>query len=408
MQSLGNQSRASLVSWWSDSNPALKYGPTINLHTLAKPLLRFMYHRQARKYIGNLVDITSELAICSSYLGCKYVADRTKVMVLRRLGGISGSWEPIEGGGPSTIHWASTFSETWQLLESSNADIRMETARVITNLLRFDESLVVPVMELNLVEKLVSMLHDDNLYLVWKALDALTAIALWPLGAKAVAVSDALGYTEELLASPYVGLCMPAAVLLGTVSCHSGLPAATVAVIAKSNPLTRIAAILVQGKCDELGKDSWTVSYGLRGLQRMAHSADGAQRIMDTTILAPVVVQFLEPKPNYSLHQEMSCRLIGKLASHENVIPKLLELDTLPKMVQLLVTNPPIWVAYAAVAAMCQFSCWKVGAEAILETEGALATISKLHYQNKHWNRERDELLQNLGNCRPESTAPTA
>jgi hypothetical protein len=42
--------RTSVFSWWSDSNPLLK-GPTINLHAMAKPLMKRMYHRQALEFI---------------------------------------------------------------------------------------------------------------------------------------------------------------------------------------------------------------------------------------------------------------------------------------------------------------------------------------------------------------------
>ncbi|KAF8196674.1 hypothetical protein K438DRAFT_738789 [Mycena galopus ATCC 62051] len=45
------QTRASILSWWSDSNPNLQ-GPTINIHTAAKPLCRFLYHRQALDFIN--------------------------------------------------------------------------------------------------------------------------------------------------------------------------------------------------------------------------------------------------------------------------------------------------------------------------------------------------------------------
>jgi hypothetical protein len=43
--------RASIFSWWSDSNLLLQYGPTINLHAAAKPLMKLMYHRQAKEFI---------------------------------------------------------------------------------------------------------------------------------------------------------------------------------------------------------------------------------------------------------------------------------------------------------------------------------------------------------------------
>jgi hypothetical protein len=43
--------RTSVFSWWSDSNLLLRYGPTINIHAVAKPLMKLMYHRQAKEFI---------------------------------------------------------------------------------------------------------------------------------------------------------------------------------------------------------------------------------------------------------------------------------------------------------------------------------------------------------------------
>ncbi|KAJ7232582.1 hypothetical protein C8J57DRAFT_1578934 [Mycena rebaudengoi] len=40
----------SLRSWWSDRNPNLR-GPTINIHAAVKPLMKFMYDRQALEFI---------------------------------------------------------------------------------------------------------------------------------------------------------------------------------------------------------------------------------------------------------------------------------------------------------------------------------------------------------------------
>jgi hypothetical protein len=63
--------RASIFSWWSDNNSLLQYSPTINLHAVAKPLIKFMYHRQAKEFIkknkGNPLS-TELLEIYWSYL----------------------------------------------------------------------------------------------------------------------------------------------------------------------------------------------------------------------------------------------------------------------------------------------------------------------------------------------------
>jgi hypothetical protein len=58
-----------VLSWWSDSNPLLR-GPTINLHAVAKPLMRWMYHRQALELLKRNQGsplLTETLEIYSSY-----------------------------------------------------------------------------------------------------------------------------------------------------------------------------------------------------------------------------------------------------------------------------------------------------------------------------------------------------
>ncbi|KAJ7483764.1 hypothetical protein B0H11DRAFT_1199447 [Mycena galericulata] len=61
------QSRTSIFSWWSDSNPGLR-GPTINLHAVAKPLLKLMYHRQALGFIEKNRGVPLSSELITSYL----------------------------------------------------------------------------------------------------------------------------------------------------------------------------------------------------------------------------------------------------------------------------------------------------------------------------------------------------
>ncbi|KAF7344885.1 Heterotrimeric G-protein alpha subunit, GPA3-like protein [Mycena venus] len=75
----------SLHSWWSDSN---SIGATFDLHAVAKPLIRLLYHRQARNFIKEnaaipLSDANADIFL--SYLAFKYTSSRTKSMVLRHL-----------------------------------------------------------------------------------------------------------------------------------------------------------------------------------------------------------------------------------------------------------------------------------------------------------------------------------
>ncbi|KAJ7191774.1 hypothetical protein GGX14DRAFT_480934, partial [Mycena pura] len=77
----------SVHSWWSDSNP-LRVGATISLHTLAKPLMKQMYHRQARSLIAQrgLAPLSTEFVdTLLAYLVFKYIFPSTRALVLEYL-----------------------------------------------------------------------------------------------------------------------------------------------------------------------------------------------------------------------------------------------------------------------------------------------------------------------------------
>ncbi|KAJ7606427.1 hypothetical protein FB45DRAFT_878530 [Roridomyces roridus] len=63
-------------------------GPTINIHTLAKPLMKVMYHRQALGFIAKdgVGPLSAEMVeIYSTYLSCKYVLPETRIKVMDHL-----------------------------------------------------------------------------------------------------------------------------------------------------------------------------------------------------------------------------------------------------------------------------------------------------------------------------------
>ncbi|KAJ7276002.1 hypothetical protein C8J57DRAFT_1590312 [Mycena rebaudengoi] len=78
------QTFGSVHSWWSDRNPNLR-GPTINLHAAAKPLMKFLYDRQALDFIRNNRGIPLSAIgwdIYGSYLSCEYVSASMKSAIL--------------------------------------------------------------------------------------------------------------------------------------------------------------------------------------------------------------------------------------------------------------------------------------------------------------------------------------
>ncbi|KAJ7061155.1 hypothetical protein C8F01DRAFT_1369386 [Mycena amicta] len=79
-------------SWWSDANSV---GATFSLHAVAKPLLAYLHHREARKLLATLGDVATpsalDMKVLSSYLAFKYTSTATKTMILEEY--IRDQWE---------------------------------------------------------------------------------------------------------------------------------------------------------------------------------------------------------------------------------------------------------------------------------------------------------------------------
>ncbi|KAJ6500980.1 armadillo-type protein [Mycena sanguinolenta] len=75
----------SIHSWWSDSN---SLGATIPLHTFAKPLAKFLHHRQVTALLAKNRDspLSAELLdLLTVYLESKEISVATKTRILREL-----------------------------------------------------------------------------------------------------------------------------------------------------------------------------------------------------------------------------------------------------------------------------------------------------------------------------------
>ncbi|KAJ7510821.1 hypothetical protein B0H11DRAFT_2215563 [Mycena galericulata] len=122
-----------LHSWWSDSCPP---GATISIHAVAKPLMRYLHHRQAREFVrkNQRVALSREaLEIFTSYL--TYVAHGTKALVLKELAARSDS--EAHSDAPVIMNALSgkdgTFSE---LLRSPNTEVKNWAYELLINLAR--------------------------------------------------------------------------------------------------------------------------------------------------------------------------------------------------------------------------------------------------------------------------------
>ncbi|KAJ7633201.1 hypothetical protein FB45DRAFT_866632 [Roridomyces roridus] len=177
---------------------------------------------------------------------------------------------------------------------------------------------------------------------------------------------------------------------------HSRVQATIIAsTIEKIDPFGRIAFLLQHND----SKDT-VVRKGLFGLCRIARFASGAQRIMETPVLDYVVAKHFE-LPRWL--QIDSCRLIAELSSHETVLSKVLAVNSVPKLLQILRRGGYVSeVAHEALAALCQICSWKLGAKAIFDTPGALDAILQREVWSSTISDLQAKFLRNLAIHRPE------
>ncbi|KAJ7620309.1 hypothetical protein FB45DRAFT_871343 [Roridomyces roridus] len=147
----------------------------------------------------------------------------------------------------------------------SSVSTRLGTLRLLIQGLAHHESSVAPIIGWQVVKDLESRLHDDNMDLVGEAPESLTKIAVWPLGAATIAVSDALEYAQELLASANPMPRIRAAILMGTIAYHSEL--ATTG--STTMIMNRIPSKKLRLYCREFLLLSWQAAEGGAGNKKI-------------------------------------------------------------------------------------------------------------------------------------------
>ncbi|KAJ7275990.1 hypothetical protein C8J57DRAFT_1466584, partial [Mycena rebaudengoi] len=110
------QTFGSTRSWWSDRNPNLRASPTINIHAVAKPLMKLLYNRQALEFISTIdhgIPLSAKDAeIYGSYLSCEYVSASTKSAILQNL-----SWRTYSEHDALVVH-THIFHDIVDMLEA--------------------------------------------------------------------------------------------------------------------------------------------------------------------------------------------------------------------------------------------------------------------------------------------------
>ncbi|KAF7356890.1 hypothetical protein MVEN_01024800 [Mycena venus] len=243
MSPLANQEpRASLISWWSDSNPGLQ-GPTINLHTAAKPLMKWMYYRQAvdiiKKRRGR--PLSSEtLEIYSSYLPLNYVSWATKAAIWAELADRATSQDDARAVVDSHI-----FPYIVQMLWSPDPGPRSWSCSLLGRLASH-ESTAPAILELTPCVQLTAFLHDKNSDVVREAMYALAQIARRTEGAQAIVEAKTLDHVLKLLESPNPDIRGWTSQLVGRLASHEP----TAPAIFKLDASVRLVSLLREEDSD--------------------------------------------------------------------------------------------------------------------------------------------------------------
>ncbi|KAJ7752191.1 armadillo-type protein [Mycena maculata] len=165
----------SLMSWWSDSNPP---GPTIPLHSLAKPLLKYMHHRRAVEIIkrdehepisrGKLETLVTYLSRTSF----KYILAATRVAIIDYFGQRASESEDEA----QILLDGDILSHAGHLLESPDLYILRSTLRMLQRIVSHG-SLIEQVLHHELCTQLVHLLSFEDAIVQERAVCTLAQIS---------------------------------------------------------------------------------------------------------------------------------------------------------------------------------------------------------------------------------------
>ncbi|KAF7356955.1 hypothetical protein MVEN_01031500 [Mycena venus] len=388
MQPLTRQeTHISIRSWWSDRNPGLQ-GPTINIHAMAKPILRRMYHRQALEFVENNRGsplLSTTLDIYFSYLPLNYVWRSTKVEIL---------WDLVDRAvsedDARVIVDPPVFNYIAGMLGSQDAENLSQLYRLLFEKLASHESTLPAIWESQACAWLVLLLHDEDTEVISWALRTLTEFSHWSEGAQAIVDSGVRDHVVVLLESPNSDLRKWTCQLVARLEKHE----LTASAIWEEQKLCERLVSLMHDESPEV------TEWATDALVHIAQWIDGAQAIVDAYTLAPVLALLQSQRPNVP---EWTCYLVGTLAGHKSIAPNVFELNTLMWLVFLL-RDRNFGVVAGATYALSQIAQWSDGAEAIVAAKVLDHVSALLESSNTNVRIWTCEIVKKLATH--ESTAP--
>ncbi|KAJ6569291.1 armadillo-type protein [Mycena capillaripes] len=345
------QTHTSIHSWWSNSNPGLQ-GPTINLHSVAKPLMRFMYHQQAVKFIkangGSLLS-REVVDIFSAYLSYKYVSPSTKIAVLQEL-----FKNTFEQGYACAVAESGIFSCLLELVGFPNAKVRKHTCLLVGQLVAH-ESTALTTRQLELCEQMVSLLHDEDIGVTAAAAFALSYFSRLREGAKVIVDVKGLDRLADLLGSPSAWARRNVCYVVAELASHNSIAPA----VCKLHLCERMVSLLHDESVD-------VIAGAMFALSTVAYHPEGAQEVVDVKGL-DYIADLLGSSS--ALVRENAGRIVVNLASHNSTAPAVCKSKLCGKLVPLL-HDENVNIVVVAVTALSQVAYYPEGAQDVVDVKG--------------------------------------
>ncbi|KAJ7257953.1 armadillo-type protein [Mycena haematopus] len=367
------ESRPSIHSWWSDSNPGL-WGPTINLHTAAKPLSKFLHHRQALDIMRKNRDSplsTPMLDMYSSYFPWDFVSWSTKAAILSELAERSTSEVEARAVVDSPV-----FPHAAQMLWSPNPRSRRASCRLLKNLASYNFT-GTAFLKLKACEQLVSLLRNEDPGVIADATSVLCGIADVVEGAQAMVDAKVLNHIWILLEAPSPLVRHSTCKLVGTLARHQ----CTVPAILELKLSVRIVSLLLNRNDSSLFKSA------MYTLCQIARSVDGAMAMVDAKVLDHVSTSFESSNPPT---RRWACELMGRLASHKSTVSAVLKMNPCVRIVSFLDDDESA-IIESTLFALSQIARWIDGAKALVDAKvlnHVLALLESLNPSAQRWTCE--------------------
>ncbi|KAJ7356620.1 armadillo-type protein [Mycena albidolilacea] len=362
MQPLARQdTRPSIYSWWSDSNPGL-HGPTINLHAAAKPLSRFLYHRQALNIIKKNRDSplsTATLEIYSSYFPWDFVSWSTKAAILSELADRARTSEIAA----RAVVDSPVLPHVEPMLLSPSTQTRSASCKLLRSM-GLHSSTAPVILELQLCGRLVSLLRDEHPQVVREATSVLCGIAKSVGGAQAIADAKVMAGVPSLRFAP-----QQTCELVKELASHESTGPA----VCEFETSVQLVSLLGEA-------DFKIVESAMDALCEIVRWVDGACAVVSAGVRGHIakLLQSLSP-----ILRHKTCQLVGGLARHESTALVTSEPELCVRLVSLLSEEDPEVVRWATFA-LSQIARWLEDAKAAIDAEALDPVLALLESPNPH------------------------